>query len=80
MHGGKEECIQGFGVKDRRKETTRKTYVCGSEDIIKTDIRERGWIYTDCIDLVQGRVQWWALVNTVTNFRVPYNVGKFLSN
>jgi hypothetical protein len=24
-NGGEEECIEGFGVKARRKETTRKT-------------------------------------------------------
>jgi hypothetical protein len=31
-----------------------------------------GWYALD-------RAQWRAPVNTVTNFRVPYNVGKFLS-
>jgi hypothetical protein len=25
MHGREEECLQGFGRKARRKETTRKT-------------------------------------------------------
>jgi hypothetical protein len=29
MHGREDECIQGFGRKNRRKETTRKTNVDG---------------------------------------------------
>jgi hypothetical protein len=35
---------------------------------------DMGWI-----DLVQDTDQWRALMNTVMKFRVPYNVGKFLS-
>jgi hypothetical protein len=31
-------------------------------------------------DVAQDRDQWGALVNTVMNHRVAYNVGKFLSN
>jgi hypothetical protein len=37
-------------------------------DNIKMDLREVGW---DWIDLAQDRDQWWALVNTVMNLRVP---------
>jgi hypothetical protein len=38
---------------------------------IKMDLREIGWDGMDWIDLVQGRDQWRALVNTVMNLRVP---------
>jgi hypothetical protein len=35
------------------------------------DLREIGWGGMDLIDLVQGRDQWRALVNTVIKLRVP---------
>jgi hypothetical protein len=47
---------------------------------IKIDLREIGWDGMDWIDLAQDREQWRALVNTVMNFRVPLNAGKFLSS
>jgi hypothetical protein len=43
------------------------------------DLREIGWGGMDWIDLAQDRGLWRALVNTVINLLVPYNVGKFLS-
>jgi hypothetical protein len=47
---------------------------------IKMDLREIGRGGVDLTDLAQGRDQWRAIVNTVMNFWVPYNFGKFLSS
>jgi hypothetical protein len=44
------------------------------------NLREIGWGGVDWIDLAQDWDQWKALVNTVMNLRVPYNVGKLLSS
>jgi hypothetical protein len=38
------------------------------------------WDGMDWIDLAQDREQWRALVNTVMNHQVPYNVKKFFSS
>jgi hypothetical protein len=40
-------------------------------DNTKIDLREIGWGGMDWIDLVYGRDQWRARVNTVMKFRVP---------
>jgi hypothetical protein len=40
-------------------------------DTIKMDLREIEWDGMDWIKLAQDRDQWWALVNTVMNLRVP---------
>jgi hypothetical protein len=40
-------------------------------DNIKMDLREVGWDGIDWIHVTQNRDQWWALVNTVMNLRVP---------
>jgi len=40
------------------------------EDNIKMDLREVGG-GGDWMELAQDRARWWALVNTVMNFRVP---------
>jgi hypothetical protein len=44
------------------------------------DFREIRWDGMDWIDLAQDRGQWITLVNMVMKFRVPYNIGKFLSS
>jgi hypothetical protein len=43
------------------------------------DLREIGWGGMDWIDLVQDRDHWRAIMKTVMNLRVPYNVKTFLS-
>jgi hypothetical protein len=44
------------------------------------DLGDTRWDGMDWIDLAQDRDQWRALVNTIMNLWVPYNVGKFLSS
>jgi hypothetical protein len=39
------------------------------EDNIKVDLREIGIDWVNWVRQAQDRVQWWAFVNTVMNFR-----------
>jgi hypothetical protein len=48
------------------------------EDNNRMDLRNIGWEDADRINLVQDRVQWRVLVNTVVNIWVPYKAGNFL--
>ena len=41
------------------------------KDTIKMDLQEVGGGCGDWMELDQDRDRWWALVNTVMNFRVP---------
>jgi len=43
------------------------------------DLREIGWVVVNWIHLAQDLGQWWALMNTVINLRVPYKAGNFLT-
>jgi hypothetical protein len=48
-------------------------------DNIKIDLREIGWDGMDWMDLTQDRDQWRDIMNTVMNFWVASNAGKYLS-
>jgi hypothetical protein len=54
----------------RRKETTRKTWTKG-EDNIKIDLKGIGLGVMDWIYLARERDELWAIVNTVMNLWVP---------
>jgi hypothetical protein len=41
------------------------------EDNIRMDLRDIGWGGMDWIRLAQDRDQWWGLVNTIMNLRLP---------
>jgi hypothetical protein len=45
-------------------------------DNIRMNLVEVGWGDVDWVGLAQDRNRWRALVNAVTNFRVPLHVGK----
>jgi hypothetical protein len=59
--------LVGRSEGNRPRERPRRRW----EDNIKLDLRERGIDEVNWIQLAQDRVQWWAFVNTVTNFRIP---------
>ena len=50
------------------------------ENNIKMDIQEVGWGDRDWIDLARDRDKWRAVVNVVTNLRVPLNAENLLTS
>jgi hypothetical protein len=50
------------------------------EDNIKTGLRKVDWSGVGWIVVAQDRDQWRALVNTVMNLLVPYDVGELHSS
>jgi hypothetical protein len=74
---GEEECVNRILV--GKPEGKRQLGKPRREDNIKMDLREIEWGGMDRTNLAQDRGQWRAIVNTVMNLRVPYNVGKFQS-
>ena len=44
------------------------------EDNIKTDLKSIGWGGVNWIDLAQDRNHWQAVVKTLMDFQVAYNV------
>jgi hypothetical protein len=52
---------------------------CRWEDNIRKNVREIWWKVVELIHLAQDREQWWAVVNTVMNLRVPLKAGNLTS-
>jgi hypothetical protein len=65
------------GKPERKKPHGRPRRRC--EDNIKMNLKEVGCGDMEWIYLAQDRDRYWALVKVVMNFRVPYNVGNFLT-
>jgi hypothetical protein len=75
-HGARRNAYRILVGKSERKRTLERPRH-GWE--YNSDDREVGWGGMDWIELAEDRDLWMALVNTVMNFRVQENVGKFLS-
>jgi hypothetical protein len=66
----RKKCIQRFGQKPEGKRPLGRPRYTWEENI-RMDLREIGWECVDWIHLAQSRDQWWAVVNTEMNLRVP---------
>jgi hypothetical protein len=68
--GTDEKCVQNFCRKpDGKRPPGRPRHRW--KDIISTALTEIGQESVDWIHLAQDRDQWWVLLNTVMNLRVP---------
>jgi hypothetical protein len=63
-HGRVDKCIQ-------------ERYHSEDVEVDRKDLRKVAWEVVDWIHLSQDMYQWRALVNTVTNLRVPQTMGHF---
>ena len=50
------------------------------EGNVTVGLKQMGWLGVNLIRRAQDEDQWWAIVNTETNGRVPSNTGDFLTN
>jgi hypothetical protein len=78
MYERQERCIQGFCGEDLKDRGHLEDEGVDRRTILKW-IFKRWNVGIDLVDLVQDRDRWQALVNAVTNLRVPENAGKFLT-
>ena len=77
-YGKDDKCIQDFGGETWGKEPFGRPRHRW-EDSIKMNLQEVGG-GMGRIDLSQDKDRWWAVVNAVMNFLVPYNAGNFLTS
>jgi hypothetical protein len=77
---GKEEARMGemrnayrisLGKPKGKRLFGRQLYMCKWEYNIKKDFGGIGWEGVDGITVVQDRDQWWVIVNTEMNLRIP---------
>jgi hypothetical protein len=59
-----EEVRNSYKIVVRKPGSPRNRW----KDINKIDVKQRGFESVDWIYLVQGKIQWRAVVNTVMNF------------
>ena len=79
MHGGEQRLYRAFvGKPERKRPFGRPRHRW--EDNIKMDLKGMGCGGLDWINLAQDMDGYRALVKAIMNFRVPFNVGNFLTS